>query len=135
MLFKKGFTMIELLFTTTILGLFSFFIFSISKTILNNYQMLNENKDYESYLDFLYLKECFFDDKEIYFYKKNNQFLIDEHMLFIIENENLVINNKTYNIVVKDIVIEDEFIFFRAKFFYNSFPILIKGEVHEIYNY
>ena len=130
---KNGFTLIEMLVTTVIFGLFMIISYPIFNNLTDNFNLINEVQ-----IDTL---------NNLRFYQKINQignncsdiyYEITESLIITIEeneikfNNNLYINDMSYEVTLNYYVIEEEFIFLNCNYHNENIIFVLRGNVYEV---
>ena len=130
---KNGFTLIEMLVTTVIFGLFMIISYPIFNNLTDNFNLINEVQ-----IDTL---------NNLRFYQKINQIgnncsdiyyeITDSLIITIEENEikfdnNLYINDMSYEVILNYYVIEEEFIFLNCNYNNENIIFVLRGNVYEV---
>lgn len=132
---KKGFTIIEVLITTILLGLFIIFCFPFINKIsgyLNNANTIQLNHISKINI-YNKINQINLNDNNIYI-KKGDDFIIHIGNETISVKENyLLINDVNYDIKVNRIDIKEKLILIYLNIFNEEELIILKGEIYEIY--
>lgn len=138
MIKKNGFTIIELLITSFLLSItliLVFPLFSVTYNNLNNYSQIE--KANMTFLKFISLKDSLLNNTDLITYiNKGNgyYFYLNDNSIECIINTKMKVNDYQYDLNVKDVEINNNFIVIKLECLDMTYSFFIKGENYEICN-
>lgn len=132
---KHGFTLIEVIVTTVILGIFIIICIPSISNANKNFNNINSKQVDCLYKLNFYQKFCLvsnINDEIYYAIGEETIIKINEHELKVTSDNLLYLNNINYDILVNQIVIKDEYILFKVLFDDQTQCFILRGKVYEI---
>lgn len=132
---KKGFTLVEVLVTTVIIGIFIIICVPTLNRMNNYFNNINITQIKVLNKINFYMKINSVNEQTniIYYSNEDNiSFYINDHVIKISEDNYLYFDNVNYNVLVKEVQIKNEYILMDILISNKDQCLILKGEVYEI---
>lgn len=131
---KKGFTLIEVLITTLLLGIFMIAVFPVINRVSNIFYIINEQQlnNFEK-VNFYHQINCITScSNEIYYDFNEKKVLYIKNNTIEIKEDITLINNISFEIFCVDVLIKDNMILLLMKINNENEIIILEGNVYEV---
>lgn len=130
---KKGFTLVEMLTTTIIFGMFMLISYPFFNNITNNFNLVNLTQintlnSMRLYQKLNQINAC---NSNIY-YELNDglKILIDDNVIMF--NDKIYINDMSYDGTLQNYIIKNNFIILNCQIDNEDYKLVLRGNVYEI---
>lgn len=134
---KRGITIIEILITIFLLGIFICFCMPYMNEIINKYNDINlsQIKCYDQILFYEKLSAICSTTNEINYKIDNNlEISINNHLLVSNEDDYLILDNINYDVKLISTLIKEEYILLNVVINEKEQCLIIRGTTNEIYS-
>lgn len=131
---KRGFTLIEVLITTLLLGVFMIVVFPVINRVSNMFYIINEQQlnNYEKVNFFKYINSISSCSNEIYYDFNEKKVLYVENYTIEIKEDKILINNISFKVSCTNVLIRDKMVLLLFDINDENEIIVLEGNVYEV---
>lgn len=131
---KRGFTLIEVLITTLLLGVFMIVVFPVINRVSNMFYIINEQQlnNFEKVNFYKYINSISSCSNEIYYDFNEKKVLYVENYTIEIKEDKILINNISFKVSCTNVLIRDKMVLLLFDINDENEIIVLEGNVYEV---